>query len=69
MAKFKFMYSTHTEARASFLVVLRHATNGRRGLKVLNRAFKWQVEPGRFNVMVGPSSDVLPLQGHFDVVE
>ena len=25
------MYSTHTEARASFLVVLRHATNGRGG--------------------------------------
>ena len=37
-------------------------------LKVLDRAFKWQVEPGRFNVMVGPSSSTLPLQGHFDVV-
>ena len=37
-------------------------------LKVLDRAFKWQVEPGRFNVMVGPSSATLPLQGHFDVV-
>jgi len=37
-------------------------------LKVLDRAFKWQVEPGRFNVMVGPSSATLPLHGHFDVV-
>ena len=30
-SKFKFMYSTHTEAKASYLVVLRRATNGRRG--------------------------------------
>lgn len=37
-------------------------------LRILNRAFAWEVEPGAFKVMVGGSSDDTPATGTFEVV-
>ena len=37
-------------------------------LRILNRAFAWEVEPGTFKVMVGGSSDDTPVSASFEVV-
>lgn len=37
----------------------------RRHLQLFNAHEEWVVEPGRFTVMVGASSEHLPLRGHF----
>ena len=36
-------------------------------LALYDRELTWGVEPGRFRVMVGPSSEELPLKGEFEV--
>ena len=36
-------------------------------LKILNREWKWVVEPGQFKVWVGRASDDTPLAGSFNV--
>jgi beta-glucosidase len=38
-------------------------------LKILNRQWQWVVEPGLFQVMVGPASDNTPMYGNFSVTE
>eukprot|EP01047_Picozoa_sp_COSAG01_P028184 COSAG01_NODE_1885_length_8988_cov_2.861514_11_plen_225_part_00 len=38
-------------------------------LRILNREWRFVVEPGVFVVMVGPASDNTPLLGNFSVVE
>ena len=35
--------------------------------KILNRAWKWEVEPGLFKVWVGKASDNTQLEGAFNV--
>ena len=42
-------------------------TLGERQLRVLNPSYKWVVESGEFEVMVGPHSQDLPLTGTFRV--
>ena len=37
-------------------------------LRILNRQWKFVVEPGTFAVMVGPASDNTPLSGTFSVI-
>jgi beta-glucosidase len=37
-------------------------------LQLYNRAREWVVEPGRFTVMVGASSEDIRLTGGFDIV-
>ncbi|HEY0944558.1 MAG TPA: glycoside hydrolase family 3 N-terminal domain-containing protein [Opitutaceae bacterium] len=38
-----------------------------RDLELYNRAEEWVVEPGRFTVMAGASSEDIRLTGHFDI--
>ncbi|MFE0555077.1 glycoside hydrolase family 3 C-terminal domain-containing protein [Paenibacillus sp. NPDC058910] len=42
-------------------------TLGYRQLRTLTRNYEWVVEPGKFEVMVGPNSDDAPLTGEFFV--
>ena len=37
-------------------------------LRTLNTKFQWVVEPGQFNVMVGPNCEDIKLTGTFDVI-
>jgi len=37
-------------------------------LRVLDRTMAWVLEPGTFEVYVGPASDDTPLSASFDVV-
>ena len=53
--------------RAGEAVTVRLVIDVAEQLKILDRTMTWRVEPGRFEVMVGPSSVTLPLLGHFDV--
>lgn len=41
----------------------------RQDLSIHDRRMRFRVEPGRFNVYVGGSSDNLPLKGSFDIQE
>jgi beta-glucosidase len=43
-------------------------TLGPQDLALLNRNNKWVVEPGRFDVMLGSSSEDIRLRGHFEIV-
>ncbi len=38
-------------------------------LELYNRAGQWVVEPGRFTVMVGASSDTAKVQGSFEIID
>jgi beta-glucosidase len=39
----------------------------RRHLQLLNANYEWVVEPGRFTVMIGESSEEIRLRGHFTI--
>ena len=56
------------QIRSGEAVTVRLVIDVAEQLKLLDRTMTWRVEPGRFEVMVGPSSVTLPLLGHFDVV-
>lgn len=42
---------------------------GPKELKMLNAGFQWVVEPGQFNIMVGPDSENIKLNTSFEVVK
>lgn len=42
-------------------------TLSRRHLQLLNARYEWVVEPGRFTVMIGASSEDIRLRGHFTI--
>lgn len=43
-------------------------TLGPKELQILNQHFQWVVEPGQFNIMVGPDSENIKLIASFEVI-